>query len=86
MRRVLDPSLSKRDQTLLLLYSSGGWVEETELVSWVEYSNLTQYRNRVIVPLHESRLVEYDKNLRRVQMTPLGSKAVEEELLPRYKL
>jgi hypothetical protein len=85
IRRVLDPSLSKGDQSLLLLYSAGGWVEEKDLADWVEYSNLTQYRNRVIVPLHDSRHVEYDKKLRRIHLTPRGSEDVEQRLLPKYK-
>jgi hypothetical protein len=85
IRRVLDPSLTKGDQSLLLLYSAGGWVEEKDLAEWVDYSNLTQYRNRVIIPLHDSRHVEYDKNLRRIQLTPRGSEDVEKRLLPKYK-
>jgi len=85
IRRVLDPSLSKADQTLLLLYSAGGWVEENVLGEWVEYSNLTQYRNRVIVPLHALRILEYDKKGRQLHLTPNGSKDVETRLLPRYK-
>lgn len=83
--RVLDTSLSKGDQSLLLLYSVSGWVEEKDLANWVEYSSLTQYRNRVIVPLHNSRHVEYDKRLRRIQLTPRGSDDVENRLLPKYK-
>src|SRR5437660_950776 len=47
IRRVLDPSLSKADQSLFLLYSAGGWIDDKNLAAWVEYQNLTQYRNRV---------------------------------------
>jgi hypothetical protein len=86
IRRVMDPSLSKGDQSLLLLYSSGGWVDEKDLAAWVEYSNLTQYRNSVILPLHNSRILEYDKKLRRIHLTPRGSEDVEQRLLPKYKL
>lgn len=84
IKRVLDPSLSKSDQSLLLLYTVCGWIEEKSLANWVEYSNLTQYRNRIIIPLHESRHLEYDKKLRRIQLTPRGAEDVEHRLLPKY--
>jgi hypothetical protein len=84
VRRVLDPSLSKADQSLLLLYSGGDWCEDRELSIWVEYSNLTQFRNRIITPLHESRMIEYHRKLRRLKLTPQGSDDVERRLLPKY--
>jgi hypothetical protein len=86
IRRVLDPSLSKGDQALILLYSVNLWVDESELILWVEYNNLTQFRARILKPMHQSRLVEYDTSLRRVRLTPLGSQEVEERLLPKYKV
>ena len=84
IRRVLDPSLTKSDQSLLLLYSASVWVDDKDLASWVEYSSLSQFRQRVIHPLHESRLLEYDKPLRRLKLTPKGSGDVEKRLLPKY--
>ncbi len=86
LRRVLDPSLSKGDQSLLLLYSSTDWVEEKDLASWVEYVGLTQFRRRVLVPLHAARAIEYDMVHRRIKLTPLGSNEVETRLLPKYKI
>jgi hypothetical protein len=86
VRRVLDPSLPKGDQSLLLLYSVNSWAEEKDLAQWVEYVNLTQFRNRILIPLHEQRLLEYDRKLRRVHLTPLGSEDVEQRLLPKYKV
>ena len=72
IRRVLDPSLPKGDQSLLLLYSVNDWCDDKELASWVEYSNLTQFRNRIIIPLHDSRALEYDRKVRRLRLTPRG--------------
>ena len=86
MRRVLDSSLSKADQSLLLLYSASGWIDEKDIVAWVEYTNVTQFRARILLPMHNSRLLEYDRKLRRVQLTPLGADDVEQRLLPKYKL
>jgi hypothetical protein len=85
-KRVLDPSLGKGDQALLLLYSGNTWVEDKDLANWVEYTNLTQFRNRVLLPMHENRLVEYDRLLRRLKLTPRGSADVEQRLLPKYKV
>ena len=82
IRRVLDPELSKADQSILLLYSDGGWIDEKNLALWVEYQNLTQYRRRVLTPLHAQRMIEYDGNLRRAHLTPRGSDGVEQRLLP----
>jgi hypothetical protein len=84
IRRVLDPTLSKSDQSLILLYCSSGWTDEKAVAEWVEYSTLTLYRNRVIIPLHDKRLLEYNKKLRQVRLTPLGINYVEDSILPRY--
>ena len=81
MKRVLDPDMRKEDQTLVLLYSETGWVEETALTSWVEYSSLTMFRRRILQPLHDSKLIEYDTKLRRVCINPRGAKLVEDRLL-----
>jgi hypothetical protein len=40
-RRVLDPSLSATDKTLLLLHSATGSVSEDEVRGWAEYKNST---------------------------------------------
>jgi hypothetical protein len=86
IRRVLDPTLSKGDQSLLLLYSEGVWVEDHELVRWVEYKNLSQFRSTVLIPMHRNRLIECDTSQRRLRLTPLGSAEVEGRLLPKYKV
>ncbi len=51
-KRVLKIGLSKKDQTLLLLYSTNGPVSETTLCSWVEHSNPSVYRRDVLRRLH----------------------------------
>jgi hypothetical protein len=82
VKRVLKPQLSTRDQVLVLLHQSTAWVMVTELQSWVEYQNLTHFRNRIVVPLHTERLAEFDQKSDRVQLTPLGVEDVETRLLP----
>jgi len=81
IKRVLDPSMDKGDQTLLLLYSEPSWLEDKDLVKWVEYSNLTMFRKRILKVFHDSRFVEYDNQLRRVRITPRGTEEVERRIL-----
>ena len=86
IRRVLDTELSKGDQSLLLLYSTGDWINDRELARWVEYKNISQFRDNVLMPMHQKRLLEYDTSLLRLRLTPLGSADVETRLLPKYKI
>lgn len=79
-RRVLVPGLSMKDQTLLLLYASAGWVAEAELVAAVEHSNTSVYRRDVLSTAHKARLIEYDAGGRRAHISPLGSADVEMRL------
>jgi len=79
-RRVLDPSLSKKDQTLLLLYSVSGPVSERDLFSWVEHSNASTYRRDVLRRCHRDRLIEYDEESGEVELSPTGIAYVEENL------
>jgi hypothetical protein len=79
-RRVLVPGLSMKDQTLLFLYGPAGWVAESDLISWVEHSNIYVYRRDILVKMHKERLIEYDDAVRRAHITPLGIKFVEERL------
>ncbi len=81
IKRVLDPSMNKTDQTLLLLYSKPAWVSEKELFQWVEYSSLSMFTKRVLAPFHASRLIEYDKSRGLARISPLGSKDVENRIL-----
>ncbi|MDO8374874.1 MAG: hypothetical protein Q7T39_23330 [Polaromonas sp.] len=79
-KRVLDPSLSMRDQTLLLLYSVNGAVDESKLFAWVEHSSSSAYRRDVLKKLHTTRLAEYNQVTKKVSLTPLGINYVEENL------
>lgn len=46
-RRVLNPGLSMRDETLLVLHASDDPVSESDLISWLEHSNASVYRRDV---------------------------------------
>jgi hypothetical protein len=80
-RRVLDPAMGKGDQALVLLYLRPSWVDEQDLFAWVEYSTKTLFRRNILESFHKERLIEYDVNLRRAHISPLGSARVETQIL-----
>lgn len=79
-KRVLDPKMPKADQVLVLLYSSNNWTHEGDLRGWVEYQNTTQFRERILKPLHADRKIEYDQS-KGVRITPRGALDVESRLI-----
>lgn len=79
--RVLNPEMSMRDKALMLLYQHIGYVDERDLLRWVEHSNGTVFRREVVLAAHKEKMLEYDKGNRTVQISPLGIRYVEESLL-----
>jgi hypothetical protein len=79
-RRVLKPGLSKKDETLVLLYHIDQAVPIQDLVAWVEYSNISVYKRKVLLLLHKARLVEYDAEALTVRISPSGRRQVEEKI------
>jgi hypothetical protein len=78
--RILDPSISLSDGTLLLLYSRIQGVNEADLVRSLEQNKISNYR-RVLTRLHSQRLIEYNSTSRIATILPTGIKDVEERLL-----
>ena len=81
-KRVLKKNLDYKQKTLLLLYTNpdnGILVED--LYSWVEHSNFTVFKQRVLKELHKSKVAEYDEENSIVYISPLGTKEVEISLL-----
>ena len=85
VRRVLDSKMSARDQALLLLHQRPGWVKDTHLAAWVEYSSVAMFRSRILEPLHRDRYLEYDREAGQAKLSPKGSKDVEERILQSRK-
>jgi hypothetical protein len=79
-RRVLRTDLSKRDQSLLLLYSANRVVPEDELVAWVEHSNASVFRRDVLRKAHRERLIDFDESSHEVRISPKGVAYVEDHL------
>lgn len=80
-RRILDPNMSMKDKTLLLLHSTPAPVAEGDLCSWVEHSNASVYRRDILRKAHKAKLVEYDTDHRTVTISPVGIGYVEEAIL-----
>lgn len=79
-QRVLHSELSMREKMLLLLYAAPKPLTESELVSWLEHSNGSVFRRDVLLPTHKTRLIEYDRKMRTVRISPLGARFVEANL------
>lgn len=78
-KRVLLDNVSARDKVLILTYSQeskGVFFED--LLDWVEYSNVSVFKRKVLGPLHTKNLVEYDQELNMVFISPKGIKEVED--------
>ena len=81
-KRVLVPGLKTKEQVLLLLHHSTGWVPAATLQKWVEYKNPTNFRNNVLSELHKpTRLIEFDAAGDRAKISPAGAADVEQRLL-----
>lgn len=82
IKRVLNKDMGAKDQALLLLHHSTGWVSASELQGWIEYKNPTNFRDKILSELHKpARLIEYDAVGDRAKISPLGAAEVEQRLL-----
>ncbi|WP_447734789.1 hypothetical protein [Rhodanobacter soli] len=82
-KRVLRIGLTAKKEVLLLLYSDPASVVLAEdLNEWVEYASLALLRRDVLQPLHKSRLIEFDRSIDAVYISPLGIAEVEANILP----
>lgn len=81
-KRVLKKGLDYKDKVLLILYtevSNSCAVED--VVEWTEYSNPSRFKTQLLVKMHKEGLVEYDKELDFVHLSPLGIMEVEQRIL-----
>lgn len=60
MKRVLNPKLTLKNQTLLILATAHpNRVPEIDLFKWIEPSNITVFRRDVLRSLHKIRHIDY---------------------------
>lgn len=77
--RVLKPSLSARDKSLVVLYSAGTMTARA-LAAAIEYNNLSRFRKSVISKAHAEKLLNLDPQTDEVVLSPLGVRYVETEI------
>jgi hypothetical protein len=81
-KRVMIERLDFRDKCLLLAYATlEAAILVEDLFEWTEYSNSTNFKKLVLLPLHRGHLIEYDRETESVIISPLGVKYVEDNLL-----
>ncbi len=81
-KRVLNADLPFKHQVLLLCYAEQeNSIPAEDLFDWVEYSDFSMFKRRVLAPLHKKRWIEFDRETNTVSISPTGAKEVEENLL-----
>lgn len=83
IRRVLNPDLSLKDQTFLLIGSVAGKVAVEQIFSWTGQKNRA-YFNKLIRSLHEKRYIEFHVSTGAIELLPPGSEYIS-ELLKKHK-
>ncbi|MBL8100098.1 MAG: hypothetical protein JNK81_13015 [Anaerolineales bacterium] len=81
VKRVLDPSISLKDQILLLIFSSSSATLYNDLLNWTEYKD-KKYFKRLLKDLHKKRFIELSADETSALILPPGASYVEEKLLP----
>lgn len=82
-RRVLSTTLTMLEKTLVLLYGSAKPLDEADLVKSIEHSNPSVYRRDILRKAHKDRPIEYSALAKTAVISPLGSRRVETEILPK---
>ena len=81
-KRILLPNLSAKEKVLLLTYSqieSGVFLED--LIDWVEYVNVSDFKSKVLRTLHKEHLIEFDTELNMIFISPKGCLEIENKFL-----
>lgn len=78
--RVLDPELSYKQKTLVVLHAASSPTHDSALQTAVEHPRMPDFRKDVLVPLHRRKLVEYDRVTGVVHLSPLGVREVEQHM------
>lgn len=82
-KRILKKGISYKDQVLMLTYTNiEGGVPIEDLHNWVEYSgSLSSFKSSVLTPLHMEKLIEFDKEINFIYISPTGVQKTETRLL-----
>lgn len=77
MRRILEPAKTAGQKVLILLYAEAKPVRVTQLQSWVEYKNGTDFKRKVLKDLHKRALIHFDEAKGTAEILPPGHTHVE---------
>lgn len=81
-RRVIKDGFSFPQKVLLLLYNeTDNKSSLNQLYDWCEYSTLSNFKNRIINPLHKKKLIEFNPISKEVIISPTGIAQAEMLLL-----
>lgn len=76
-KRVLRTGMKWKEQTLVLLLTEAGDVNEDDLFRWLEHPRITDLRKNVLIPMHAARQIDYDRTARTIRLLPPGVTAAE---------
>jgi hypothetical protein len=65
---------------MALLYGATSSTTIKELMSSIEYQNMTQFRSKIVLPAHKAGLIDFDSATGEITISPLGQRYVEENV------
>lgn len=84
--KILLKQMDYEEASLLFLYYEGEKdVLIGDLCKWVEHSNVTNFRQRILKKLHEEKKIYLDEKARLCRILPPGALYVEEAILPQLQ-
>lgn len=78
VKRLLRTGLTWKQQVLVMMLSEPSGVTESDLVRWLEHPKRSDFRSRVLTPMHRERLIEYDREAGTVRLLPPGVASAEQ--------
>jgi hypothetical protein len=78
--RILNPDMPAKEKALVLVYSSADSMSVREIADAIEYVNVSQFRTKVLKPIHKSKLIEFDSKTDTVTLSPIGARFVEKNI------
>ena len=77
-RRIIKDGLTHKRKVLLLLYNEiANKASINDLYEWTEYSNISLFKSRIIIPLHKEKLLEYNSSDSNITISPKGISEIE---------
>lgn len=86
IRRVLEPTRTAAQKTLLILYHEGRPVNVGKLHTWIEYKNGTDFKQKILKDLHKRALIHFDEKACTTTLLPPGQTFVEKSGMLTVKL